>query len=327
MRLIGVAVVKNEADIIEASVRGNLELLDHLVVLEHGSTDATPGILLELKKEGLPLTLVDGAGVAFNQATITTGLMRRALAMHEGDVGIPLDADEILVAPGRGELEAGLAAIGAHGVGSLRWRTYVPPAEPEPPMHPLRSARLRCRDDVDSGLKAVVPRALAERQDWSYSSGNHTVLRPGDGGPRVQEARPIEQAGIAHVPFRSAAQLTNKVLVGYFARRLMLRERMRTTGLSFQFRSLFDRLMRGERFGPADVQRAALEYYVVGHDPARTGSAHLPALVEDPLPVRSELRYTPDEPPDALAALALWMDRLMDSMLQQPAPQGGAPAA
>ena len=106
MRLIGVAVVKNEADVIEASVRHNLALLDHLVVLEHGSTDSTGDILLKLKHEGLPLTLVDGSGVAFNQATMTTGLMRRALAMHHGDVGFALDADEFLVAPARAGLEA-----------------------------------------------------------------------------------------------------------------------------------------------------------------------------------------------------------------------------
>jgi hypothetical protein len=191
-------------------------------------------------------------------------------------------------------------------------------------MHPLRSARLRCREDIDSGVKAVVPRALAERDDWSYSSGNHSVLRKSDSGPRGQEAIELAPIRIAHVPFRSAAQLTTKVLIGYFARRLVLRERIRTTGLSFQFRSLFDRLMHGERFGPADVQRAALEYYVVGHQPDRASLGHLPALVEDPLTVHGELRHTPAAPPDPLANLAQWTERLMDSMLQ-PAPQTRGP--
>ncbi len=58
MRLFGVAMVRNEADVIEAFVRHNLTMLDGLVVIDHGSLDGTAGILAKLKGEGLPLHVV-----------------------------------------------------------------------------------------------------------------------------------------------------------------------------------------------------------------------------------------------------------------------------
>jgi hypothetical protein len=41
MRVVGITMVKNEADIIEAFVRHNLRFLDALVVVEHASADGT----------------------------------------------------------------------------------------------------------------------------------------------------------------------------------------------------------------------------------------------------------------------------------------------
>ena len=56
-RLVGVGMVKNEADVVETSIRHNLRFLDEMIVLDHDSTDATPTILSSLVDEGLPLKL------------------------------------------------------------------------------------------------------------------------------------------------------------------------------------------------------------------------------------------------------------------------------
>ena len=45
MRLHGIAMVRNEADVVEAFVRHNLSILDALVVIDHGSVDGTAGIV------------------------------------------------------------------------------------------------------------------------------------------------------------------------------------------------------------------------------------------------------------------------------------------
>ena len=55
--VFGMTVVKNEADVIEASVRHNLRFLDRLIVLDDGSVDDTRDILAKLRKE-LPNLIV-----------------------------------------------------------------------------------------------------------------------------------------------------------------------------------------------------------------------------------------------------------------------------
>ena len=51
-------MIKNDGDIVEAFVRHHAMLFDHLVVLDHSSTDNTPTILRALQQEGLPLTVM-----------------------------------------------------------------------------------------------------------------------------------------------------------------------------------------------------------------------------------------------------------------------------
>jgi hypothetical protein len=58
MRLWGVSMVRNEADVIEAFVRHNLGVLDGLAIVDHGSFDGTAQILAELQREGLSLRIV-----------------------------------------------------------------------------------------------------------------------------------------------------------------------------------------------------------------------------------------------------------------------------
>ena len=58
MRLWGVSMVRNEADVIEAFVRHNLGVLDGLAIVDHGSFDGTTEILAELQREDLSLRIV-----------------------------------------------------------------------------------------------------------------------------------------------------------------------------------------------------------------------------------------------------------------------------
>ena len=62
--LVGLAVVKNEADIIEAMIRHNLQFLDALVVVDNASADQTAQIVgaLVLVVYHLWVTEITGAG-------------------------------------------------------------------------------------------------------------------------------------------------------------------------------------------------------------------------------------------------------------------------
>jgi len=89
-------MIKNDGDIVEAFVRHHAMLFDHLVVLDHSSTDNTPAILRALQQEGLPLTVMRDESLSFQQGLRTTELARAAFARLGADFVFPLDADELL---------------------------------------------------------------------------------------------------------------------------------------------------------------------------------------------------------------------------------------
>src|SRR5882672_3188884 len=128
MRLFGVSMVRNEADVIEAFVRHNLTVLDGLAIVDHGSNDDTPEILAKLRAEGLPLRVERDADPAFQQSGVVTALAREALARDGADFAFALDADEFLKVGSRESLERALAEVppGMHAV--MHWLTYVPGA-------------------------------------------------------------------------------------------------------------------------------------------------------------------------------------------------------
>jgi len=61
MRLYGAAMIRNEADIVEAFVRHNLTVLDGLAIVDHGSCDGTSEVLASLAAEGLPIAVSSDA--------------------------------------------------------------------------------------------------------------------------------------------------------------------------------------------------------------------------------------------------------------------------
>ena len=50
-KLISISMVRNENDVIESFVRHNLELMDEMHIIDHGSSDGTREILIQLKKK------------------------------------------------------------------------------------------------------------------------------------------------------------------------------------------------------------------------------------------------------------------------------------
>ncbi|HVN36345.1 MAG TPA: glycosyltransferase family 2 protein, partial [Casimicrobiaceae bacterium] len=64
MRLAGIAVIRDEEDVLEAFVRHNVRFLDHLYIVAHRCRDGSERILQSLRCEGLPISVVrrhDGA--------------------------------------------------------------------------------------------------------------------------------------------------------------------------------------------------------------------------------------------------------------------------
>jgi len=83
MKIVGISMIGNDADIVEPFVRHNLGLFEHLVVIVHCARDGTGEILNALQGEGLSLTLVIDDAYA-TLARFTEALIRRRPGNLEG---------------------------------------------------------------------------------------------------------------------------------------------------------------------------------------------------------------------------------------------------
>jgi hypothetical protein len=316
MKLIGVAMVKNEADIIEAFVRHNLRYLDALVLVDHASTDATPAILQALRDEGLPLEVGRDATPAFRQGDRLTAVVRGALQRHAADWAFALDGDEFLLADSRQALRDALANCGTSSVAELPWTVYVVPEHGSDAAHPFERARLRADGRPhDAMTKVVVGRGYVEHADWMIAQGNHHVLVPDEGSWSTLPPRMLPGAGLAHLPFRSPAQFLSKILLGWFGNRLLQGPAARTSPVNWHWRELFQRWLGGTVPDWKDLQERALEWYVLKPTPqAEPLPRSAVRLTDAPLLITQPLRHTPAQPSDPLRLLAAWTEALLDAV-------------
>lgn len=314
MKLIGVAMVRNEADIVEAFVRHNLRLLDRLVVIDHGSADATGEILLRLRDEGLPLTVGLDRSIEFHQGRVLSEAMRQSLAAHDADYGFALDADEFLMADSRAALEHELARIPDDAVGYLRWMLYVlsPGDRGEPGAHPFARLRHRVVDPRLTMRKVVVPRAFAALPRRWIDSGNHWVFDVApDASQRVVAGIDLE-AKLAHLPFRSVAQTVQKVVLGHFAHRLAFPGDA-SAHINWHWRHAYERAI-GRGLEADDLALLAKQSYLGERAYQHAAESTPPETVHDPLPIVDPLRYGALARVDPLARLAQWTERLLGAV-------------
>jgi hypothetical protein len=313
--MIGVSVVKNEADIIEANVRHNLRFLDRIIVFDHDSCDATPRILDALATEGLPVTLLTRrAGkreLGFWQGEFTTALARLAFDQHGADHVFPIDADEFIDAPSRAAIEGALDAC-PNDIANIEWRTYVPGLDDAPGTHPLEALRWRVETAAPALPKIVVSRRVTSH-DWLIGRGNHVFVNRVGNELGIHEAMPVEGFRLAHLPFRSPEQLTAKVLVGWLARKVAHGAKAETTHHSWHIRELFGRLVAGEKIDMADVRRYAVALYSLNRAP-QAGDESEYTLIDEPVAEPMALRYTDAAGVDPARLLALWSSNLIDSL-------------
>jgi len=320
MNLVGVAMVKNEADIIEAFVRHNLELLDHLLIVDHQSSDATVAILGALRAEGMPIELMRDTALAFRQGDRIGELTRLAFQRFGADHVFALDADEFLVAPSRAVLEGHLAALPAGACASVPWRNQVPEDVPPAAVHPFARIRLAASAGLAPMTKLALGREFVAR-GLEVSHGNHALLER-QGEHWLPRTPPPILPGVvlAHLPFRSIEQFVAKIVLAWFGNRLLQGSAARISETNWHWRELFDRYLAGETPSWAQMREHALRCYLLTPDPAKPARPLSEAQLRlDPLPIRGELRYTPAAVVDPMRRLACWVEQLLDRQMQEPA--------
>ena len=172
-KLIGVSMIRNESDAVEAFVRYNLQLLDELHIIDHGSTDHTREILNALKAEGLPLQIYTYDENAYIQAEIVNKVIEFALSKDSNITHIfPLDADEFIYCPSRQKLNELLAQIPTDRVGMYTWRGYLPNTT-KPDAHFYKNFTEQ-RQEILLTPKVIIPREVAKNN--KVTIGSHYMI-------------------------------------------------------------------------------------------------------------------------------------------------------
>jgi predicted O-methyltransferase YrrM len=218
MRVFGLMVVRNEADILHLNLLHHLNNgIDQLLVIDNGSTDSTPELLARFSRTGRVAWLQhDGA---FRQAEMITALASEAY-LRGSDWVIPIDADEFWYAPA-GDLRALLesskeAALEIDVVNFIQRRAQTGPS-PDALLHMTRRAPQvygpveRIAELVETQQAAFVEiqypskwisRATAGLQ---IGVGNHSIAFLN--GPRAKTGKIV----CLHAPLRSRAVLEARV--------------------------------------------------------------------------------------------------------------------
>lgn len=203
MRSISISVVKNEADVIEAMVRHNVQFLDHMTFVDNGSIDGTTEILLALRDEGLPLAVEQDDSLGHTQTAIVNRFVNSAACDRSAFVFL-LDADEFIAsdpAAFRVLIRSCPASF------SMEWKTYVPTPRDDPRDSNVitRITHARRREPARSfSFKAVL--SPQDQGAFKIAAGNHSIQ-----GLTLQNCPSIR---LAHFPVRSPEQIATKALLG-----------------------------------------------------------------------------------------------------------------
>lgn len=303
MRICGVTIVRNEEDIVEASIRHNLGVLDALSVVDHGSDDGTASIVERLRAEGLPIDIVREEAIEFRQSEITTAHVRRVLA-GGADLCCPLDADEFLRVPSRAALERAAEAADPSRHLAVPRYTCCPDFGPGDIVARLRRGR-RLAAVRHGSFKAIARRSLLEQPQATMGDG--TLAEPADGGPSSSSHELVraEVASVAHVPIRSAEQYTSKFAVGYLSRLL---SGVPELEIGLQWKREYAAILSGGKPTVEYLEELVANYGV--RDADRMDSAAV-RWIDDPF-LREDLvlRHTPATPVNPLARILGFGERV-----------------
>lgn len=219
--IVGVCMVKDEADIIGTVIRHLFaEGVDHILVADNLSSDGTSEILFDLRDE-LPLTVLRDGEVGFYQSRKMSELALRAHDLG-ADWVLPFDADEVWYSPTHDSIAEALAAqpedvtvVRAPGWdhiarddGSVQFEGRIVQGGISQ-MEPLPDALQVFSPYRRERTQQMVKVAFRAHPDAKLHMGNHDVERPGN------QTHPMPPPlAFRHFQYRSLEQMTRKLRNG-----------------------------------------------------------------------------------------------------------------
>ena len=226
--IVAIAMVKNEMDIIESFARHTLGFADLLFIVDHKRTDRTREILESLPAEGLPI-VIGGVDVARHiQAEVQTQALWTAADTYQADLIVPLDADEFLVPTGDVSVRDILEALPVAESRSLRMQMFLPASDKGLPAGVFPFVVPFLRDTVPGRVQKVLVNGAAVRQTHlRLGEGNHEIIHPTPEGMRAAHGPLCEGMELAHLYWRSPAQIRSKFAVGWPNANVVVKSRAR----------------------------------------------------------------------------------------------------
>ena len=302
MEVVGLSVVKNEGDVIEAFVRHNLRYLDYLFVLENGSVDDTGRILQKLRQEGLPVWSFDDSVAAHLQSEKISCLLSHVQSLFRPNVVVFLDADEFIRCPSRAEFNQRLNSIQPLHCALIPWCTFVrtPWDNGSGCRDVLRTFQYRRRLERPQYHKCILRTDGVSSVTLRVVQGSHSIT---DSEGNVLPGEILSGCSLAHFPVRSVDQLTTRCLLGWTAN-LLRNPAARLSEEGYQKRGTFDRIIQSCGLKESDLPIQSYQYAQEVH-PIDWKSD----VIRDPMDFRYELRY-PAEVPPTLIAVAKSLERI-----------------
>lgn len=194
MTVFAVAMVKDEIDVVAATVGRMVEQVDRVIVADNGSTDGTREAL-----EALDVDVCDDREVGYFQSRKMTALAMRAYC-RGADWIVPFDADEVWIAS-EGRVADVLEQLPDEALICEAAVLDHVAVQGEPgPFSPWRRAEAL-------PLRKVAVRA---REDLTIEQGNHGASF--EGVPHPLRATGLLE--VRHFPYRSPEQMIRKARNG-----------------------------------------------------------------------------------------------------------------